>query len=398
MARYKKKNLLSQYSPENLENAVGAVKADKLSIRKAAAYYHVPRSTVHDRVHGRGTDRPIGRPPALPQDIEDQIIAQAQQAAEEGFGIGVRQLQVKTARVAHRLSIETPFKEGIPGREWFAGVKKRHPDMSLRKPEATSSARLRTMKRSVVDDYFQALSNIIIENRLGRDQIWNMDESGFMLTHKPTNVIARKGTKNIVGRTANSRESLSVLACVCANGTHLPPMIIVRGKTIRSLHRWNVEDAPKDTLWTHQSKAFMEAGLAEEWMTRLFIPAIKTDRPNLLILDGHSTHETLDLLTLASDNNIIMLALPPHSTNHLQPLDKTIFGPMKNKYDKLCSEHMSASPFNTINKQSWPALFASSFQAAMTCSNIQSGFRATGIWPTDQSVIPESAYSSADHF
>ena len=66
--------------------------------------------------------------------------------------------------------------------------------------------------------------------------------------------------------------------------------------------------------------------------------------PQLLSLDSHSSHESLNLLTSAKANDIHLLALPPHTTHsndiHLlalpqhtthwmNPLDRTSFGPFQ---------------------------------------------------------------------
>jgi hypothetical protein len=48
--------------------------------------------------------------------------------------------------------------------------------------------------------------------------------------------------------------------------------------------------------------------------------------PILLMYNGHGSHTTLDWVTLAHSNNIILFCLPPHTTHRLQPLDVGCFG------------------------------------------------------------------------
>ena len=52
-----------------------------------------------------------------------------------------------------------------------------------------------------------------------------------------------------------------------------------------------------------------------EWLGKSFIPQAtshnKSGKPILLILDGHSSHETLQFINLANKNNILVLCLPP---------------------------------------------------------------------------------------
>jgi len=53
----------------------------------------------------------------------------------------------------------------------------------------------------------------------------------------------------------------------------------------------------------------------------------------ILILDGHGSHKTLAAIEYARDHGIVMISLPPHTTHELQPLDLTLFGPLKAHYN-----------------------------------------------------------------
>ena len=53
---------------------------------------------------------------------------------------------------------------------------------------------------------------------------------------------------------------------------------------------------------------------------------------HLLIVDQHGSHVTLEFLILAQDYKIVILALPPHSTHKLQPLDVGLFAPIAQYY------------------------------------------------------------------
>ena len=53
------------------------------------------------------------------------------------------------------------------------------------------------------------------------------------------------------------------------------------------------------------------------------------ERSCLLILDNHVSHLSIDGLTYAKENGIIMLSLPPHCSPRLQPLDRSVYGPLK---------------------------------------------------------------------
>ena len=70
-----------------------------------------------------------------------------------------------------------------------------------------------------------------------------MDETGVQLEHKPRRVLAHKGSRYLHARTSGNRETITVVACVNAAGEKIPPHIIVKGKTNRFLHGFDLESA-----------------------------------------------------------------------------------------------------------------------------------------------------------
>lgn len=53
------------------------------------------------------------------------------------------------------------------------------------------------------------------------------------------------------------------------------------------------------------------------------------------MLDGHSSHYCPSTIRRrASENEVILLALPPNTTHLTQSLDKGIYGPLKGSYTK----------------------------------------------------------------
>lgn len=58
----------------------------------------------------------------------------------------------------------------------------------------------------------------------------------------------------------------------------------------------------------------------------------------VLFLDGHSSHLSLELSEFCKENRIIIVALFPNATHILQPQDVSVFGPMKQKWKKICRQ------------------------------------------------------------
>ncbi|XP_060560427.1 uncharacterized protein LOC132720318 [Ruditapes philippinarum] len=182
------------------------------------------------------------------------------------------------------------------------------------------------------------------------------------------------------------------MACVNACGQQMPPMLIAKGKTKRSLHSFNTTASPSGTVWTYQKNGWITDEIGEQWFDELFLRNCGPERPQLLIIDGHSSHESLAIIERAIDENIMLLTLPPHCTHYLQPLDRTVFGPLKRAYNEACSAFMQDHPLHLVNKWTFPALLKEAWSTALNESNIMSGFRACGIVPFNRNVIPSSAF------
>jgi hypothetical protein len=96
------------------------------------------------------------------------------------------------------------------------------------------------------------------------------------------------------------------------------------------------------------------------------------------------------------EENIHIIALPPHTTHLLQPLDKAVFGPLNRAYNEMCSEFLNENPLNQVNKWTFPGLFQKSWDMAVTSSNIKAGFKSCGIYPFDETVIPDRAFCPSE--
>ncbi|KAJ8303670.1 hypothetical protein KUTeg_018780 [Tegillarca granosa] len=98
-----------------------------------------------------------------------------------------------------------------------------------------------------------------------------MDEKGISLEHKPQRVISRKAVKTVPGKVSNCRDNITVVASVNASGKRMPPLMIVKGTTHRSLYAYDTESGPPDAIWTFQSNAWIEDILGQKWFDYIIL-------------------------------------------------------------------------------------------------------------------------------
>lgn len=114
-------------------------------------------------------------------------------------------------------------------------------------------------------------------------------------------------------------------------------------------------------------------------------------------MDGHTSHSNcIELLYLASENDVIIVCLPSHTTQALQPLDRSFFKPLKMYYSQEAHSWMLRNKDRTITRLQVGALIGKAWGKAATVRNATSGFRACGIFPLNPNVIPDHFFAISD--
>lgn len=110
-------------------------------------------------------------------------------------------------------------------------------------------------------------------------------------------------------------------------------------------------------------------------------------RPIILIYDGHISHMTLKVVKLAQQERISILKLPSHTTDVMQPLDRTCFGPLKVRLNETLLIWQRANQ-RQPSKSEFVDLLCSVWFEGLSPLNIISGFRGCGIFPINRDKYP----------
>ena len=211
----------------------------------------------------------------------------------------------------HELS--TPFKNDHPGRDWIRHFMNRN-KLSLKKATMTSTARKSAMGNPfIVYNFFNVIEDIINNHNIPPSNIWNCDESGF--THDPSEclVISVKGEVAYKVTYGPGQENTTTLAVASATGRVLDPLIIFTRKNFQST--WKGSNALPKTFYAVLESGWMTTEISTVWFN-LFRHV--TERPLLLIFDGHLTHILAAIYEKAIHEGIHIVKLLPHVTDKLQ--------------------------------------------------------------------------------
>lgn len=408
---YKKKREGPSYSTEDCAHAVEDVINRNKTYREAENYYGVPKAVIYNRISGRKTAMNVTRPgrsQVLSPEIENEIAECLIVRSKMGLPCDKAELRQLVGEYVKNKALKTPFKEGIPGEDWYYSFMKRNPNLSLKKPEHLQKLRKDARKPEVIYQFYLDLQKVINDNDLADDKgsfVFNADESGFNCDPSRIRAIGSKGKALCRISGGSGRESITVLACVSADGKALPPLIVFKGAGVQA--RWTSENAYPGTLYAASTNGWMEEPQFYQWFTNGLIPYIKElrisknlpDQAALLLYDGHCSHMSVRLIEEAIKQNIVLMKFPSHLTDQLQPLDKCVFGPLKISWNrqliKYGKQQMGRSS-GRLTKNTFSELLGCTWAESMLAKNIISGFKNTGIYPVNSTMFPEEEFTIQD--
>jgi hypothetical protein len=282
---------------------------------------------------------------------------------------------------------------------WVTRFLRRHQD-ELTSQWSTSMDR----KRHAADSgekykvYFQHLGGKIDLYEVEPEHTYNMDEKGFLIgvVGRQKRIFSKRLFKKKQFKQMlqdGNREWISLLACICADGTALPPALIYAADSKNIQDTW-VEDVRVGehmAFFGVSGSGWSNHSLGLAWLQQVFerFTAPKARRKyRLLLVDGHGSHLTEEFLEYCHGHKILLGIYPPHSTHTLQPLDVVMFKPLSTAFSKKLAtrlhKHQGLVP---ITKADFFGLFWDAWVSSFTAKNIFSSFKATGVHPFNPDVL-----------
>ena len=326
------------WSEESMEVAKNGVQNENMTIREASKLYNVSFETLRRRVNGTvGSGCKPGPATVLTKAEEEHLESYLIQMADMGFGLSRETVMCLAFKIVDATQRKHPFKDQKAGRAWFDGFRRRHPKLSIRSPLPLSYCRARCANMDTINDFFGKLGAIYGRlNLISKPmQIYNCDETGVSVVHKPGKVVAEMGRHKVYAVTsAEKGKTHTILTCVSVSSHILPPMMIFpRKQTPPANFR---EGAVAQTLFANSTNGWINNDLFLQWF-KFFLANIPPTQPVLLNMDGHGTHMSIELIELARSSGVHLLCLPSHTTHVLQPLDVGVFKSLKAIFQRLAA-------------------------------------------------------------
>jgi hypothetical protein len=396
----KRTSTRGSYGEQALSDALQALTAGT-SLKKASKDYGIPRKTLRrhrdKKVSNPGKVFLGGKQPTLSPVFELELVKHIQRMEKALFGLTTLDMRKLAFEFAERAKIKHNFNKELrmAGIDWLRGFRSRHPILSLRSPQGTSIGRAVGFNRPKVLQFFTAYKEVLQNHSFSANDIWNMDESGITNVAKPCKVLATKGKRQVSKITSAERGSTVTVVCAnSASGQYIPPMMIFpRMRMVPAL----MNGAPAGAIGACSPNGWTDSSLFLQWL-RHFVQVTRCSKTarQVLIMDGHASHKSLEAIIYARDNGITMITLPPHSTHKMQPLDRTFFKSLKVNYNRAADSWMTSNPGQRITFFQMAGLFQVAYNSAATVEKAVTGFRVSGIWPFNDEIFSDEDFEAAE--
>jgi translation initiation factor IF-1 len=280
------------------------------------------------------------------------------------------------------------------GKRWAHNFVKRRLELKTRIIWRYDYQRAKCEDPTIIRGWFQLVENTIAKYDIRSDDIWNFDETGFMMGLISSGMVVTGSERQGRPKSVQLRncEWVTVVEAINTEGQSIPPFIIGAGQY--HLANWYREcDFPGDWVIALSQNGWTNNQLGLDWLKHFNQSTAKRSVGSyrLLILDGHESHHSVEFERYCKDNKIITLCMPAHASHLLQPLDVGCFAVLKKAYGRQI-EHLIRCSITHISKTEFFDAFHAAHQATFTKSNIRGGFRGAGLAPFD----PEHVISKLD--
>ncbi|KAI7759588.1 hypothetical protein LZL87_014382 [Fusarium oxysporum] len=279
----------------------------KLSLRRAATIYQVPFETLRRRHHGiQSRSNTIPKSRRL-SDLEEQIIIQfILDLDSRGFPSRLRFVE----ELANSLLAD---RNALPvGKRWAYNFVKRQPELKTRFFRKYDYQRAKCEDPTIIRNWFRLVANTVAKYGIRSDDIWNFDETGFMMGIIQSGMVVtgseREGRPKSVQ--PGNREWITAIQAINAEGQLIPPFLIGTGQY--HLANWYREcDLPGDWVIATSQNGWTNNELGLEWLKHFDRSTTNrsTGPYRLLILDGHESHHSANFERYCEENKIITLCL-----------------------------------------------------------------------------------------
>ena len=398
-----------------VRSAADAARMPKSTLHRAALRDLASGTTTGARVGKRATppalekQRPVGRRPDLLPEEEKVVVDLLLFYADRGLPLTRKDVADAVSVLVERMPKDRQaalrFKDGVPGKKFLSGFIARHrSSIKFAKASPQEAVRFAATNADVLTTHIAALEKLIKDLGVDDKRICNLDESGFSPGRGGVNgttnrkVVLRSGTRGQKREPFfKGIDRITLMPVVFANGALGNLFVICKGDGIQ--YRVNKNEYgeevietfadcfPRKTTITARSDI---AGVDKRNFLRwahTFVEEVSDltagGRKVLLIYDGYRSHMSVSVLEVLRDGGVEVYVLPAHTSGATQPLDVSLFSPLKDVLNSLIASVARTDEQIVYGKFEFAKFISRAYELSFTPDKVRAAFRTAGIWPLD---------------
>ena len=279
----------------------------------------------------KGNHSGAGRTGKYPKEAENKLVSWVLQLLDVHMPVSVLALQEREKKVFRPHSPSFGASRGWV-EKFFAQYR-----LSLRNRTSVSQKLPRQLE-GVLTKFYEDAGHFMRIGKHPRFLVGNMDETPAFFDMVPSKSICKTGSKECIVRTSGcEKKHVTIVLSVTADGKMLPPMIIFKGKTTKTIEKLRV---PNRFIVKNQAKAWMDEELMHVWLEYIWLKHTKLKlqklgfENSLLTFDAFSAHKTDEVEAKLVQNKSDILVIPAGCTSKCQPMDVCINKPFKSNLRK----------------------------------------------------------------
>lgn len=198
---------------------------------------HLPHTTLRNLANGGTSMSDFNAEKGWLKPAEsEQVIEYCIEVAARGFPLTHRLLKECVDEIC-RARLGDEFPEGGVGKKWTDRFVEKHSDhIGAFYTHSLEGSRARAVNPHTNAAWFTLLGDVLLTgddgSPIAQDCVWGVDECGFQpeIGSAQQKAIGGKGTKVHYQQKNGGRENTTVIVPICADGTTIPPSVIMKAK------------------------------------------------------------------------------------------------------------------------------------------------------------------------
>nr|CAH7749571.1 unnamed protein product [Callosobruchus chinensis] len=252
-----------------------------------------------------------------------------------------------------------------PGRSWFEGFLKRHPNIKERYAESVSKARA-AVSRESIHSWYEEESNYLKQEKFedileDPRRIFNADEAGFLLCPKTGKVLGpAKLKEDFCVRVTSEKEQITVMATFSADGKYAPSLLVCPYKRIPQAI---AESVPDNWSLGRSDKGWMTSAVFYEYISNHLLEYLKTNDIKSLYF----------YLLMVIDHTLLQLL--------------AVFRPLKAGWTSEVRRWKFDNFPKYVTRYTFETVLKPVFDKYATKRTIENEFRKSGLYPFDRNNV-----------